>query len=72
MESTGSVMTVQRDDSQEKAIVVLTQDEIDAAIHGLEELSWELDDQRFQEIYGDVYKKLHAIEQGEQDSYRVK
>lgn len=45
-----------------KAIVVLTQKEIDTAIHGLEEASIGMDREQFKEVYGDVYQKLHAIE----------
>jgi hypothetical protein len=59
----------ENDDS--KAIVVLTQEEIDTAIHGLEEASIGMDDDYFQEVYGDVYRKLHAIENEGDNEYRV-
>jgi hypothetical protein len=64
-------MTENEPDS--KAIVVLTQEEIDTAIHGLEEAGIGMDREQFEEVYGDVYQKLHAIEneRGENE-YRVK
>jgi glutathionyl-hydroquinone reductase len=56
-----------------KAIVVLTQEEIDTAIHGLEEAGFAMDREQFEEVYGDVYQKLHAIEnEGGENEYRVK
>jgi hypothetical protein len=56
-----------------KAIVVLTQAEIDAAIHGLEQAGIEMGHDKFQEQYGDVYRKLHAVEnEGGNNEYRVK
>lgn len=61
----------ENDDS--KAIVVLTQEEIDRAIHGLEKASIGMDREQFEEVYGDVYRKLHAIEnEGGDNEYRVK
>ena len=56
----------------DKALVVLTQNEIDTAIHGLEEAGIGLSEEEFREAYGDVYEKLHAIPQADQDTYRVK
>jgi hypothetical protein len=56
-----------------KAIVVLTQEEIDTAIHGLEEAGIGMDREQFEEVYGDVYRKFHAIEnEGGENEYRVK
>jgi hypothetical protein len=61
------------DDIDDKAIVVLTQEEIDTAIHGLEEAGIGMADDHFREVYGDVYQKLHAIEnEGGENEYRVK
>ena len=60
----------ENDDS--KTIVTLTQEEIDTVIHGLEEASIGMDDDYFQEVYGDVYRKLHAIENESDNEYRVK
>lgn len=56
----------------DKAIVVLTQEEIDIAIHGLEEAGIGYDEEEFREAYGDVYEKLMAIERNPGDSFRVK
>jgi hypothetical protein len=60
-------------DPDNKAIVVLTQQEIDTAIHGLEEAGIGMDKEQFKAVYGDVYRKFHAIEneRGENE-YRVK
>ena len=56
-----------------KAIVVLTQEEIDTAIHGLEEASIGMDREQFEEVYGDVCQKLHAIEnEGGDNEYQVR
>lgn len=57
---------------ESKAIVVLTQEEIDTAIHGLEEASVGMDREQFKEVYGDVYRKLHAIGNEGDNEYRVK
>lgn len=59
--------------SDEKALVVLTQDDIDTAIHGLEQAAIGMDDDKFREAYGDVYEKLHAIDrEGGGSDYRVR
>jgi hypothetical protein len=58
--------------SSEKAVVVLTQSEIDTAIYGLEQAGRGLSDEEFQDTYGDVYRKLHAIDRVDESSYRVK
>jgi hypothetical protein len=55
-----------------KAIVVLTREEIDTLIHGVEEAGVGLDDDEFTERYGDVYQKLHAIDDNGENEYRVK
>lgn len=55
-----------------KALVVLTQDDIDTAIHGLEQAAIGMDDDEFKEQYGDVYQKLHAIDRENESNYRVK
>jgi hypothetical protein len=55
-----------------KAIVVLTREEIDTLIHGVEEAGVGLEDDEFTEIYGDVYQKLHAIDNNGENEYRVK
>jgi hypothetical protein len=60
------------DDANEQAIVVLTQAEIDTAIHAIEHAGCGLADETFADAYGDVYQKLHAIDQAEASSYRVK
>jgi hypothetical protein len=61
------------ENGETKALVVLTQEEIDTAIHGLEEVSVGMDDDEFREVYGDVYRKLHAVEnEGGDNEYRVK
>lgn len=59
--------------TENKAIVVLTQEEIDTTIHGLEQAAIGMDDDEFREVYGDVYRKFHAIEnEGGESEYRVK
>jgi hypothetical protein len=63
-------MTV--DEESEQAIVVLTQAEIDTAIHAIEQAGCGLADEAFADAYGDLYKKLHAIDQAGEPSYRVK
>jgi hypothetical protein len=55
-----------------KAIVVLTREEIDTLIHGVEEAGVGLEDNEFTERYGDVYQKLHAIDNDGENKYRVK
>jgi hypothetical protein len=55
-----------------KAIVVLTREEIDTLIHGVEEAGVGLDREQFEEVYGDVYQKLHAIGNNGENEYRVK
>lgn len=66
-------MSDNENDTDSKAIVILTQEEIDTAIHGLEEASIGMDDDHFQEVYGDVYQKLHAIEnEGGGNEYQVR
>jgi hypothetical protein len=57
---------------REQAIVVLTQAELDTAIHAIEAASIGMTDEQFRDAYGDVYKKLHAIDRAEDPSYRVK
>jgi uncharacterized protein YutD len=60
-------------ETESKAIVVLTQEEIDTAIHGLEEASVGMDREQFEERYGDVYRKFHTIEnEGGDNEYQVK
>lgn len=60
-------------ESENKAIVVLTQEEIDRTIHGLEQAGLGMDDDEFREVYGSVYRKFHAIEnEGDENEYRVK
>lgn len=58
---------------ENKAIVVLTQEEIDTTIHGLEQAALGMDNDEFREVYGDVYRKFHAIEnEGGDNEYCVK
>lgn len=63
-------MSEEIDDS--KALVVLTQDDVDTAIHGLEQAGLGMDDEVFQEEFGQVYRKLHAIDQDGESGYQVK
>lgn len=63
-------MSEELDDS--KALVVLTQDDVDTAIHGLEQAGLGMDDDAFREEYGEVYQKLHAIDQDSESGYQVK
>lgn len=49
-------------ESESKAIVILIQGEIDTLIHGVEEAGMGMNEDKFKEVYGDVYRKLHAIE----------
>lgn len=66
-------MSENENDTESKAIVILTQKEIDILIHGIEEASVEMDEEQFKDVYGDVYRKLHAIEnEGGGNEYRVK
>lgn len=58
--------------SDGKALVVLDQEDIDVAILAIEEAGVGLDEHEFREKYGDVYQKLHAIDQAGGKSYRVK
>ncbi|EMA56523.1 hypothetical protein [Halococcus thailandensis] len=61
------------ENGETKAIVVLTQEEIDTAIHALEEAGIGMDSEQFEEVYGDVYQKLHGVEnEGGDNEYRVK
>lgn len=55
-----------------QAIVVLTQEEVDTAIHGLEEAGIGYSEEEFKDVYGDVYQKLMAIDREPGTSYRVK
>ncbi len=57
---------------ENKALVVLTQDDIDTAIHGLEQAGIGMPDEEFKDEYGGVYKKLHAIDRDSGSDYRVK
>lgn len=58
---------------ESKAIVILTQEEIDTLIHGVEEAGMGMNEDEFKEVYGDVYRKLHAIEnESGENEYRVK
>jgi hypothetical protein len=45
------------ENGETKTLVVLTQEEIDTAIHGLEEVSVGMDDE-FREVYGDTRYRL--------------
>lgn len=56
----------------DKVLIVLDQDDVDTAIHAIEQAGVELDEDTFREEYGTVYKKLHAIDQDSDDGYRVK
>jgi hypothetical protein len=56
----------------EQAIVVLPQSEIDTAMYGLEQAGRGLSDEEFQDPYGDVYKKLHALDRVDESNCRVK
>lgn len=58
------------DDS--KALVVLTQANIDTAIHGLEQMAMQMDPDDFKQQYGEVYRKLHAIDQEGESGYQIK
>ncbi|GAA0464423.1 hypothetical protein MUK72_19440 (plasmid) [Halococcus dombrowskii] len=61
------------ENGETKALVVLTQEEIDTTIHALEEAGIGMDREQFEEVYGDVYRKLHAVEnKGGDNEYRVK
>jgi hypothetical protein len=60
------------DEPESKAIVVLTREEIDTLIHGIEEAGVGRDREQFEEVYGDVYQKFHAIDNGGENEYRVK
>jgi hypothetical protein len=56
-----------------KTRVEWSQQEIDTIIDGLEQAGSRMDDDEFREQYGDVYRKLHAIEnEGGENEYRVK
>lgn len=57
---------------EDKALVVLTQEEIDDAIHGIEMAGQGMWESEFRQKFGSVYQKLHAIDQADSDSYRVK
>lgn len=54
-------------ESEEKVLAVLTQTDVDNAIHALEEMEtiagWEV---------RDTIEKLHALTQSTQDDYRLK
>jgi len=64
---------MKENETDSKAIVVLTQEEIDTTIHGLEQAGSRMADDEFRAIYGDVYRKLHAIEnKGGDNEYRVR
>jgi hypothetical protein len=59
--------------SDSKTRVEWSQKEIDTIIDGLEQAGSRMDDDEFQEQYGDVYRKLHAIEnEDSENEYRVK
>jgi hypothetical protein len=59
--------------SDSKTRVEWSQKEIDTIIDGLEQAGSGMDDDEFQEQYGDVYRKLHAIENEDGgNEYRVK
>ena len=61
------------ENGETKALVVLTQEEIDTTIHALEEAGIDMDREQFEEVYGDVYRKLHEVEnKGGDNEYRVK
>lgn len=57
---------------QEKALIVLLQEDIDTAIHAIEQAGMHMDEDEFKERYGRVYQKLHAIDRDDGSSYRVK
>lgn len=59
-------------ESTDKALVVLTQEDGDTAIHGLEQAAVGMDEDDFEEAYGSVYRKLMAIDREPGSSYRVK
>lgn len=60
------------DAESDQAVVVLTQSEIDTAIHGLEHAGRGLSKEAFHNAYGDVYRKLYAIDRADTSNYRVK
>jgi hypothetical protein len=65
--------SMKEDKPDNKAIVVFTQAEIATAIDGFEQAGIEMDDEKFREVYGDVYRKLHAVKnKGGDNEYRVK
>lgn len=59
-------------EEDQKAIIVLTGEEIDAAIHGLEMAGVGMDEDQFRDWFGDVYQKLFEIDPDPDDTYRVK
>lgn len=56
----------------DKALVVLEQQDIDTAIHGLEQAGIGMSEDEFREQFGSVYQKLHAIDRDDGSNYRVK
>jgi hypothetical protein len=59
--------------SDSKTIVEWSQKEIDTIIDGLEQAGSRMDEDEFREQYGDVYRKLHAVENKDgENEYRVK
>jgi hypothetical protein len=56
-----------------KTRVEWSQEEIDTIIDGLEQAGSRMDEDEFREQYGDVYQKLHGIENEDgENEYRVK
>lgn len=56
-----------------KTRVEWSQKEIDTIIDGLEQAGSRMDEDEFREQYGDVYQKLHAIENEDgKNEYQVR